>query len=164
MRRFMLAVLVVAFMAVSVGSSPARPPMQVAKWCPTAECVQRDRAERRHARAVRRAQWKLPCVVGSCPWVKRRWWRRERAELGPVMRARLRRLRACETRGFAFPANYRAATGNGFYGSYQWTVRTWGAAGGKVRPDTAIPAEQDVRTGRWIARYGSANDWPVCGR
>ena len=72
------------------------------------------------------------------------------AKLSPDTKAMLARLRGCETRGIAFPHNYRYSGHH--YGAYQYT---WGPgsagdrAGFRVRPDQASPAEQDVRTARF---------------
>lgn len=79
----------------------------------------------------------------------------ERHHLPGAVRAMLRRLRGCETRGIAYPANYRYSGHH--HGAYQYTVGTWlrtipylprrlrrFASHGPAH--TASPAEQDVRT------------------
>jgi len=50
------------------------------------------------------------------------------------------RLRVCESGN-----NYRANTGNGYYGAYQFDVGTWRSVGGGGLPSSASPAEQDYR-------------------
>jgi hypothetical protein len=78
-------------------------------------------------------------------------------------------VRECESSG-----NYRINTGNGFYGAYQFTIRTWNWVAdiiGRrdligVRPDLAAPADQD-RMAQALAfevRGGGLGHWPVCGR
>ena len=67
-------------------------------------------------------------------------------------------LRLCES-----TLNYRTATGNGFYGAYQFTIDTWYTVGGTSSPDVASPEEQDARARLLYARRGS-QPWPICGR
>jgi len=50
------------------------------------------------------------------------------------------RLRMCESGN-----NYRANTGNGYYGAYQFDLATWRSVGGTGLPSNASPAEQDYR-------------------
>lgn len=80
-----------------------------------------------------------------------------------------RAVRECESSG-----NYATNTGNGFYGAYQFTIRTWNWVAGiidrpdlvGVRPDLASPADQD-RMANALAfevRGGGLGHWPVCGR
>ena len=68
------------------------------------------------------------------------------------------RLRACESGG-----NYRAATGNGFYGAYQFDLRTWRGLGLGGRPSDAAPATQDAAARRLQAARGW-QPWPACAR
>lgn len=80
-----------------------------------------------------------------------------------------RAVRECESRG-----NYATNTGNGFYGAYQFTIRTWdwvaGAIGRPdlvgVRPDRAAPADQDRMANALAFEVpgGGLGHWPVCGR
>lgn len=75
-----------------------------------------------------------------------RWVHLQRM-LPSSVKAMLARLRGCETRGIAFPLNYRWAGHH--FGAYQysWGPKSAGErAGFRVRPDRASPAEQDVRT------------------
>ncbi len=94
------------------------------------------------------------------------FWDRQRAHIPRPVFAKLRRVRFCESRG----VGYRANTGNGFYGGYQYTLSTARSAGFQYgRADLASPAKQDVRTYRYVYGPGrfSAHGWggwPVCGR
>ena len=71
----------------------------------------------------------------------------------------LRRVRYCESGNHGL---YRANTGNGFYGAYQFTLSSWRAVGGWGMPHHARPLEQDYRAVklRWLQGTGA---WPVCG-
>lgn len=134
MRRVLIAAAVGAVLA------PAQADADV-KLCyanaQPAQCQQMTRHERLRHR---------PCTIVFCPGWKRRHWREERVALGPAVRGMLARLRGCETRGIAFPANYRYEGAHD--GAYQWLVSTWLSVGGRGRASWAIPAEQDVRTAR----------------
>lgn len=97
------------------------------------------------------------CQTHSCHMrVKARQWRHLQARLSPESKQMLARLRACETRGMAYPRNYRSQGHH--FGAYQYT---WGPgsagarAGFEVRPDRASPAEQDVRTARFYRSHRS---------
>ena len=70
----------------------------------------------------------------------------------------LARLRACESGG-----DYRAATGNGFYGAYQFDLGTWQGLGFSGRPSDAAPATQDAAARSLQAARGWA-PWPACSR
>jgi len=72
-------------------------------------------------------------------------------------RAWLRSTRMCESGG-----DYSTNTGNGFYGSYQFTLRSWAAVGGRGFPHLAVPLEQDYRAVRLLFVQGRGA-WPVCG-
>jgi hypothetical protein len=82
----------------------------------------------------------------------RRWKRAARP-----YRAWLAQVRQCESGG-----NYRTATGNGFFGAYQFTLRSWRAVGGRGYPHLASHAEQDFRAVRLLHIQGRVA-WPVCG-
>lgn len=69
----------------------------------------------------------------------------------------LAKVRRCESGG-----NYRANTGNGFYGAYQFMVGTWQSVGGRGYPHQASPLEQDYRAVLLVKRSGRGQ-WPVCG-
>ena len=59
----------------------------------------------------------------------------------------MHRLRVCESSN-----NYRANTGNGYYGAYQFSQSTWNNTASHagrgdlvgVRPSSASPADQDA--------------------
>ena len=68
------------------------------------------------------------------------------------------RLRTCESSG-----NYRANTGNGFYGAYQFDLGTWHGLGYAGRPSDAAPATQDAAAARLQASRGWS-PWPSCAR
>lgn len=63
---------------------------------------------------------------------------------------------ACESGG-----NWRANTGNGYFGGLQFTLRTWWSFGGRGRPDLASRAEQIAVAERVLAVQGPMA-WPVC--
>ena len=67
------------------------------------------------------------------------------------------RLRFCESTW-----NYQTASGNGFYGAYQFDYSTWFTVGGTGLASDAPPEEQDARARLLYARRGS-QPWPVCG-
>jgi hypothetical protein len=66
------------------------------------------------------------------------------------------RLRQCESGG-----NYAINTGNGYYGAYQYDLRTWGNYGGYSRPDLAPPTVQDAKARETQSARGWS-PWPVC--
>jgi hypothetical protein len=68
------------------------------------------------------------------------------------------RLRVCESGD-----NYRANTGNGYYGAYQFSAGTWHAYGGSGLPSDAPPAEQDLRA-KLLYRARGWSPWPACSR
>ena len=71
------------------------------------------------------------------------------------------RLAACESTG-----NWRANTGNGYYGGVQQDMTFWRRYGGLAfapRPDLASPAQQVVVAERGLAVQGWGA-WPVCSR
>ncbi|MFE6968768.1 transglycosylase family protein [Isoptericola sp. NPDC057653] len=67
-------------------------------------------------------------------------------------------LGRCESGG-----NPRANTGNGYYGLYQFTGRTWRAVGGKGLPHRHGRAEQTKRAQILQDRAGWGQ-WPACTR
>lgn len=110
-------------------------------------CAYSAHNRRRAARLRRRARRELALV---------RWYlRRDRATRS--YRAWLASTRACESGG-----RYRTATGNGFWGAYQFTLSSWRAVGGRGYPHLAPPLEQDYRAVRLLHVQG-AGAWPVCG-
>lgn len=68
------------------------------------------------------------------------------------------RLRFCESGGV-----YTTNTGNGFYGAYQFDLRTWQTMGGTGRPSTAPYWEQDMRA-KALFQVRGDQPWPICGR
>ncbi len=67
-------------------------------------------------------------------------------------------LRKCESGG-----NYRANTGNGYYGAYQFAAGTWRRLGYSGLPHEASPATQDEAARRLQAKSGWGQ-WPACTR
>lgn len=65
-------------------------------------------------------------------------------------------LRECESGD-----NYRANTGNGFYGAYQFSQSTWQNLGYQGRPDLEPPAMQDQAAMRLQSERGWGQ-WPAC--
>ena len=68
------------------------------------------------------------------------------------------RLRVCESSN-----NYRANTGNGYYGAYQFDLRTWRGLGHDGYPHQASPGTQDAAARELQADRGW-QPWPACAR
>jgi hypothetical protein len=68
------------------------------------------------------------------------------------------RLRMCESGG-----NYAINTGNGFYGAYQFDLRTWHGLGYDGKPSDAAPGTQD-RAARTLQAQRGWQPWPACSR
>jgi resuscitation-promoting factor RpfA len=68
------------------------------------------------------------------------------------------RLRQCESGN-----NYRANTGNGYYGAYQFDLRTWNGRGYGGLPSAASPATQD-QAARELQADRGWQPWPACAR
>jgi hypothetical protein len=68
------------------------------------------------------------------------------------------KLRLCEAGG-----DYTRNSGNGFYGAYQFDIRTWGNYGGYARADLAPAAVQDAKAQATQAARGW-KPWPACAR
>jgi hypothetical protein len=66
------------------------------------------------------------------------------------------RLRNCESGG-----RYATNTGNGYYGAYQFDLRTWQGLGYGGLPSSAAPAVQDQAAERLEAARGWS-PWPAC--
>jgi LysM repeat protein len=64
----------------------------------------------------------------------------------------------CESSG-----NPRAVNGAGYYGLFQFDLRTWRSVGGSGNPANASAGEQLMRAKKLYAQRG-ASPWPVCGR
>ena len=105
--------------------------------------------------------WENPCDR-ACRRAKAearaesRWIRFRRRYTAPY-RGWLASVRACESGG-----NYGIATGNGYYGAYQFSLSTWYAVGGHGYPHQNPPLEQDYRAVR-LLKIGGPGHWPVCG-
>jgi resuscitation-promoting factor RpfA len=67
-------------------------------------------------------------------------------------------LRKCESGG-----NYKTATGNGYYGAYQFDPKTWRALGYAGLPSDAPPEVQDEAARKLLAKAGWGQ-WPACSR
>ena len=65
-------------------------------------------------------------------------------------------LRECESGN-----NYRADTGNGFYGAYQFSPQTWANLGYPGRPDLEPPAMQD-QAAQKLQQEAGWGQWPAC--
>lgn len=70
----------------------------------------------------------------------------------------LARLRACEAGG-----RYDRNSGNGYYGAYQYDIRTWANWQGYARADLAPPEVQDAKVYETYLRRGW-QPWPSCSR
>jgi len=68
------------------------------------------------------------------------------------------RLRQCESGG-----NYSINTGNGYYGAYQFDLRTWRGLGYSGKPHQAAPPTQDQAARQLQANRGW-QPWPACAR
>ena len=68
------------------------------------------------------------------------------------------RLRQCESGG-----SYRTNTGNGYYGAYQFELRTWRGLGYGGYPHQASPSTQDKAAHELQADRGW-QPWPACAR
>jgi resuscitation-promoting factor RpfA len=67
----------------------------------------------------------------------------------------------CESHG-----NWRANTGNGYYGGLQFSRSTWRAHGGGKYARTASGASraEQIRVARKVARSQGLGAWPTCGK
>jgi hypothetical protein len=66
------------------------------------------------------------------------------------------RLRLCESGNI-----YTRNSGNGYYGAYQYDIRTWAGYGGYARADLAPADVQDAKFLETFARRGWS-PWPTC--
>ncbi len=69
-----------------------------------------------------------------------------------------RKVAQCESGG-----NPRAVNPAGYYGLFQFDLRTWRSVGGSGNPADASASEQYRRAKALYAQRGAA-PWPVCGR
>ena len=76
----------------------------------------------------------------------------------PATAENFARLRDCESKG-----NYSIATGNGFYGAYQFDTRTWRGLGYSGLPHEAPASVQDEAAARLQSQRGW-QPWPGCAR
>lgn len=67
-------------------------------------------------------------------------------------------LRECESGG-----DYRADSGNGYYGAYQFSAETWRAYGYAGMPHESTPEVQDEAAAALQAGQGWGA-WPACSR
>lgn len=65
-------------------------------------------------------------------------------------------LRECESGD-----NYRADTGNGYYGAYQFSESTWSDLGFPGRPDLESPGMQDAAAMK-LQQEAGWGQWPAC--
>lgn len=82
----------------------------------------------------------------------------EAAESADAMESALAGLRKCESGN-----RYNLNTGNGYYGAYQFSPRTWKGLGLSGLPHEASPAEQDAAARKLQAKAGWGQ-WPACSR
>lgn len=80
-------------------------------------------------------------------------WKREVAPYN----ARLDRMARCES-----GSRWKIATGNGYFGGLQFSLRSWRATGGSGYPHNATELEQKFRAVR-LMRLQGWGAWPVCG-
>ena len=77
---------------------------------------------------------------------------------GDSMSDQMARLRSCES-----SSNYRANTGNGYYGAYQFSQSTWRSLGYPNRPDQNAGKTQDDAVVKLHSSHGW-RPWPACAR
>lgn len=59
---------------------------------------------------------------------------------------------------------WTSATGNGYYGAYQFLLSTWQSVGGRGLPSSASPGEQTYRAFLvWRRDGGSWREWGTAG-
>jgi resuscitation-promoting factor RpfA len=74
------------------------------------------------------------------------------------MKVEMHKLRICESGD-----NYRLNTGNGYYGAYQFSVRTWQGLGFHGMPEHARAVTQN-RAARKLHAMEGWSAWPSCAR
>lgn len=70
----------------------------------------------------------------------------------------LEALRWCESTN-----DYTTDTGNGYYGAYQFSLRTWSWLGYEGWPSEAAPEVQD-QAAVDLYQYSNWDSWPSCAR
>jgi resuscitation-promoting factor RpfA len=75
-----------------------------------------------------------------------------------VPAAKWDRIAQCESGG-----NWGTATGNGYYGGLQFSMRTWKSFGGQGSPHRASKSQQIAVAERVLAAQGW-KAWPACSR
>ena len=143
----MALIVTILAMAAPLDSTDLSKYEPVYPWCNTPECDERSR----NIRMKRKVQARHKAQVRA-----ERQNARMRNRVRPL-RAWLASTRRCESGG-----NYRTATGNGFWGAYQFTLSSWRAAGGWGMPHLASKLEQDYRAVILLGIQGRGA-WPVCG-
>lgn len=119
----------------TVVAKPEQPQVTATTSPPASRGIPRDRAQ-----TPATASWKQTTTIASAG--VDRW----------------ARLRQCESHG-----DYTANTGNGYYGAYQFSAKTWHSLGLGGLPHEAAPADQDAAASRLLARSGW-RQWPNCGK
>jgi Transglycosylase-like domain len=142
-------IMTVVLAMLAIATSPPEEYKPQFPFCNTRPCDQRARMrrQRRKVQARHKAQVR---------------WARHMAKMRKVTqpyRAWLASTRRCESGNHGL---YKANTGNGFYGAYQFTMQSWYAVGGQGMPHNAPPLEQDYRAVRLLHVQGTGA-WPVCG-
>jgi hypothetical protein len=77
---------------------------------------------------------------------------------GRTLAEKFHDLRVCESSN-----NYRANTGNGYYGAYQFARSTWHSMGYSGYPYRATKDRQDTAA-RKLHRQQGWHPWPACAR
>lgn len=114
------------------------------------------------AQAVASSRNHDPCNTHACHVrVAHKQAKAKKYRVTAPYRGWLMKVRMCESGG-----RYHLATGNGFFGGYQFMLSTWWRAGGRGMPHQAAPLEQDYRAVIWRLMIGNPHTtagWPVCG-
>jgi hypothetical protein len=74
------------------------------------------------------------------------------------MKTELHKLRICESGD-----NFHENTGNGYYGAYQFSRRTWHGLGFHGRPDLA-PARRQTHAAKILHHQSGWGSWPSCSQ
>jgi len=161
----MSAFLVVIATVVFVASGNAQKPEVISQssqdsGCQSQECEERVADRQREQRARQRAtnaRWCKKDPKCNARVARRRVRERKERVVAPY-NAKLEAMAQCESTGRWF-----IATGNGFYGGLQFTLKTWRWVGGKGYPHHASILEQKYRAVRLIEKPGGGyGHWPNC--